>query len=158
MKKFVKTFFVAFAALTLFSCQKGQDFGSPVGKYWFGRNLNNNLAELTDLATKPGVLFGFGNDAAIASLSEEVSTSDASFVSGYQVTKPKQNQYRLVLDSDDLTLEFHMIADDFAKVNFITTSTGKQASTKMYVAVLANVKYEEPEDPEDPEVPEGPSL
>ena len=51
-----------------------------------------------------------------------------------------------------------MIADDFAKVNFITTSAGKQASTKMYVAVLANVKYEEPEDPEDPEVPEGPSL
>ena len=97
MKKFLVILAAALALLTLSSCQKEKDFGSPVGKYWLAYG-NNGIPGLMDLKTKPDCLFFFNGDAAMnAVYGDGVYTTDAqdAFGEEYTLSKTGVNKYEL---------------------------------------------------------------
>ena len=144
MKKFLVILAAALALLTLSSCQKEKDFGSPVGKYWLAYG-NNGIPGLMDLKTKPDCLFFFNGDAAMnAVYGDGVYTTDAqdAFGEEYTLSKTGVNKYELL--ASGVKYIFTMLSEKVAAIDMVNPLNGTPYDSVVAKAVDAKVEYREP--------------
>ena len=139
MKKFFFILSALMALVSIPSCQKMPDYGSPEGKYWYTTYFDLSC-ELIDLgATRPGFVYNHtGENARNACSGIIVTVGDNG--DSYTIRKDRINQYTVQMNVP-VTLVFQMLAEDVARVDFYDGS-GNRFSQGIFTRTDASVEYQ----------------